>query len=307
MYLWLLDDKSFIRSPHKRFYLKQNYPDILSEFDSISFKESLPFFQLFWHFLQEDYELKLGLCPVCGKRCDFLFTRLKGYRKHCSFECYQSDAESKHTAFEEMKKTNIIKYGSPCSLCNKEVKIKRDLTWNEKYGGHPIKNDIIKAKQRETNLSNHGGVWNSKTKKCKEKYKKTCIEKYGVENYTQTRDFAIKRKKKIEYDGISFDSSWEIIVYKYCKKQNYSFEFQPNIKLKYIYDNIVHYYQPDFLINNKLYEVKGEQFFDGAKMICPYNRNDYLDGIAEAKHQCMLKNNVTILRKNDIEKIKEML
>ena len=92
MYLWLLDDKSFIRSPHKRFYLKQNYPDILSEFDSISFKESLPFFQLFWHFLQEDYELKLGLCPVCGKRCDFLFTRLKGYRKHCSFECYQSDA-----------------------------------------------------------------------------------------------------------------------------------------------------------------------------------------------------------------------
>lgn len=169
MYLWLLDDKSFIRSPHKRFYLKQNYPDILSEFDSISFKESLPFFQLFWHFLQEDYELKLGLCPVCGKRCDFLFTKLKGYRKHCSFE------------------------------------------------------------------------------------------------------------------------------------------FQPNIKLKYVYDNIVHYYQPDFLINNKLYEVKGEQFFDGDKMICPYNRNNYLDGIAEAKHQCMLKNNVIILRKNDIEKIKEML
>lgn len=34
-----------------------------------------------------------------------------------------------------------------------------------------------------------------------------------------------------------------------------------------------------------IYEDKGDHFFEGDKMICPYNRNEYKDGLAEAKHQ----------------------
>lgn len=74
-------------------------------------------------------------------------------------------------------------------------------------------------------------------------------------------------------------------------------------------------YHPDFLINGKIYEVKGDQFFrinesGDEEMFCPY-RNPNLDdeqynwicGKFEAKHQCMLKNNVIILRDTHISNL----
>ena len=51
-----------------------------------------------------------------------------------------------------------------------------------------------------------------------------------------------------------------------------------------------------------LYEVKGDHFFDGDKMICPFDRSK--DELFEAKHQCMLHNSVIFIRNNEIEKIK---
>lgn len=56
-----------------------------------------------------------------------------------------------------------------------------------------------------------------------------------------------------------------------------------------------------------LYEDKGDQFFDGDKMICPYDRNNYKDELAEAKHQCMIKNNIIILKGDDIKNMKERI
>ena len=38
----------------------------------------------------------------------------------------------------------------------------------------------------------------------------------------------------------------------------------------------------------------GDQFFNENKMVCPYDHN--YDGLYEAKHQCMLKNNIIILK-----------
>ena len=50
--------------------------------------------------------------------------------------------------------------------------------------------------------------------------------------------------------------------------------------------------------------MKGDHFFDGDKMINPYDRTQ--DGLFESKHQCMLDNNVIILRREDIEKMREL-
>ena len=135
----------------------------------------------------------------------------------------------------------------------------------------------------------------------KQKVEDTCLERYNVKNYAQTKEFAKYHRKQIKYDGLTFDSSWEVKVYQYCKENNIPCEYQPDITFEYEYDGKKHYYHPDFYINGKLYEVKGEQFFDGDKMICPYNRlNDVRE---ESKHQCMIKNNVVILRGKDIKKI----
>ena len=62
-----------------------------------------------------------------------------------------------------------------------------------------------------------------------------------------------------------------------------------------IYERIINIERVD----GKLYEVKGDQFFDGDKMINPYDRSQ--DGLYEAKHQCMIKNNIIILKENDIK------
>ena len=63
-------------------------------------------------------------------------------------------------------------------------------------------------------------------------------------------------------------------------------------------------YFPDFKIDDMLFEIKGDQFFKpNGTMTCPYKRkeqtNEQYTAICEqfeAKHQCMLKNNVVILR-----------
>ena len=175
----------------------------------------------------------------------------------------------------------------------------------KKYGKtNPFQVDEFKKKSKETCLERYGKEYYSQTEKSKERMKITCLERYGKEYYSQTEDFTLKKQKKYQYSDIQFDSSWEVKVYQYCKENNIPCEYQPDITFEYEYDGKKHYYHPDFLINGKLYEVKGEQFFEGDKMICPYNRNEYKDGLTEAKHQCMIKNGVIILRKNDIKNIK---
>ena len=366
MYLWLLNDDVLTHMHHKEKYIKDTYPEIYKEFKSIKFSEPLPFFQLFWHFLNDDPELKLGLCPVCGNRCSFK-NLIIGYRHHCSPDCFRRDNEyiesykkklsdiqtnktdeEKKVIKEKRENTNKKKFGkkyysqtkewidsvnktclkrygkefyqcgenwkeivkntwsnkSDEELLNHKNKIK--TTTKDRYGVDNY-SSLVECREKviQTNQEKYGVDNYTKTNECIEKMKLTCQEKYGVDNYAQTFEFAKYHRKRIEYDGITFDSSWEVIVYKYCKENNIDCIYQPDITFEYEYDGKNHIYHPDFLINDQLYEIKGDQFFDGDKMICPYDRSK--DMLYEMKHQCMLKNDVIILRNADIEKIKGML
>lgn len=73
-----------------------------------------------------------------------------------------------------------------------------------------------------------------------------------------------------------FDSSWEIAYYIWLKDNMIIFEYQPNISFKYIVNGQIHYYRPDFKVNDEIHEIKGEQFFNETAMICPwdYTKND---------------------------------
>lgn len=66
------------------------------------------------------------------------------------------------------------------------------------------------------------------------------------------------RVKKVEYNGIIFDSSWEVIVAKFLDDNNISWE-RPKNGFEYIWENDTHLYYPDFYIPSMdLYiEVKG--------------------------------------------------
>ena len=56
---------------------------------------------------------------------------------------------------------------------------------------------------------------------------------------------------------------------------------------------------PDFKYKGNIIEVKGDQFIRNDTFVCPYNEE--LNNLFKAKQQCLLKNNVKIWRKTDIQ------
>ena len=126
-----------------------------------------------------------------------------------------------------------------------------------------------------------------------EKMKETMKEKYGVENCMQNHDIFKKSRKKYEFDSKTFDSKPEIAYYIWLKDHNMNFEYQPNIDFTYEFEGKIRHYNPDFKVGNEIQEIKGLQFFKDGKMINPYDRSK--DELYEAKHQCMITNNVKII------------
>lgn len=197
----------------------------------------------------------------------------------------------------------------------------------------PYKDQIIakqiatKTKKRKEDPNYIKNILNKRYKTKQEKYgnpyfrnskkaKQTCFNKYGVESFAQTYEYHVKRQKSFyskEYE-IEFDSKWEFLVYDFCKKHNFNVTYQPNIAFEYFFENKTHIYKPDFLINNQLYEVKGDHFFKDGKMICPFRNKAWSNekyanmcALYEAKHQCMINNGIIILKYNELKRLEQIL
>ena len=257
--------------------------------------------------------------------------------KETNLSKYGVDSYSKTTEYKnKTKQTNLSKYGVEHVLQNSEILHKKEQTCLDKYG---VKNfsqsDGYLELSKKSNLSKYGvehvlqnsEILHKKEQTCLDKYgvknftqsdifydkiydvylpkkEQTCLDKYGKKSFSQTSEYHLKKTHKIysKLFDISFDSSWELKCAEFCFYNNIVFQYQPNILFEYHFNNDTHYYQPDFLINGKLYEIKGDHFFEGDKMINPYDRNQ--DGLYEAKHQCMIKNNVIILKNAELENLK---
>ena len=100
------------------------------------------------------------------------------------------------------------------------------------------------------------------------------------------------------FDRVEFDSKAELCYYIWLTDNGIEFTYQPNARFKYTFEGKDHFYHPDFIVEGRYVEIKGDHFFkeDGTM------RNSWdssLDGLYEAKHQCMLQNNVKILNSED--------
>ena len=243
---------------------------------------------------------------------------------------------------EKMKQTNLEKYGVEYSWQDEKVKEKIKESCLEKYGVEcASRSELIKEKSRQTCLKKYGTINGGCSKEALEKIKNTCLERYGVESswkiegvkeksiktmnekygvdyFTQTKEFKEKsqetNKKRYGtkhppswtyvYQGISFDSSWELALYIWLKDNNVAFEFHPDKHFVYVdKDGVSRKYRPDFKIKDQYVELKGALFFKDKditkEMICPFNRKH--DYIYEAKHQCMIKNGVVIFSNKEME------
>ena len=275
-------------------------------------------------YLKQDDE---GICPVCGKETTW-FSLRKGYRKHCSRTCstadpkvykLKSETEFKNTGYyspmedpkHHQKMINLSKLpenqqkriescknnnGQGTGFQIKEVKEKADATIFDKYGVNNIfKLEYYYKKGEETKIK----LYNDKNYNNREKAKETYFNKTGYYSPLINPEVKSKQKQKYNYKNISFDSSWELAYYIWLEDNNIKFIYQPNTPFEYYVNNHKKLYYPDFLIDTKYYELKGNQFFnENNQLINPFNKTLDLE-----KQQCMIDNNIIILREPDIKPI----
>ena len=195
--------------------------------------------------------------------------------------------EKRKVAENKRKKTCLEKYGTetPFTYGSKEF---RELMKERLGVEHSMQNDEVKDKATKTFLEKYGVKRFAQS----EEYESLMIEKYGTLHLGS---------KKYFYDKLYFDSLWELYFYVYHKDKNDIIIREP-ITLKYKVGEITKKYFPDFSVNGKLFEIKSAFFFedrdDTKKFIDPYNGN--LD-LADAKWDCMMKNNVEIISTTKIK------
>ena len=169
--------------------------------------------------------------------------------------------------------TKLRRYGN--KNYNNTDKMKH--TKYERYGDE---NYVNVAKAKETNRANHGGLHNSQTKDWQFSFK--------------------NRKRKFCFDSIIFDSTWELKLYKFCKENNMNIIYQPCTIDYYDENNKHHVYHPDFMINDRLYEVKGDHLLKDGKLYNPFS------GTFDVyKQKCIDDNNVTVISSKEIKNLKE--
>lgn len=183
---------------------------------------------------------------------------------------------------------------------NKTKSTKKERYGDENYNNIQKNKKTKKERYGDENYNNH------------EQYEQTCINKYGVKSSMMVESIVRKSRLSYVYDNQNFKSIPELAFYIWLKDNNIKFKYQPNIYFEYEFDGIKHKYHPDFqlLEDNKIIEIKGDHFFkaDGT-MFCPF-RDPSWDDIKydkvcckfEAKHQCMISNNVKILRTSEYKK-----
>lgn len=139
-------------------------------------------------------------------------------------------------------------------------------------------------------------------KHCKNTYWNNTINRIDEINNKRRKSRSRYMKNKPSYNGVSFDSLWELNVYKYCIENNIPIKREP-ISLKYIFNDKIRTAFPDFEIDGILVELKGKQFVkpDGT-WFNPYLKgDDILNDASEAKHQAMIAANIKIWYESEVK------
>ena len=257
-------------------------------------------------------------CIVCGNPITSnIRSMAKGFRLHCCRKC-AVESDHRKSAYQT---TCIQRYGVSNISKSDQCKQKKINTSLRHYGvDNPAKSDIVKETTAQTNLARYGLACPLMSDSIRQKSIQTNIIRYGVPSYSQTTEYIEKCKstnndkfgvdypnqnpeirraaqKKYKFDNLQFDSKPEIAFYIWHRDNNSDFEYQPSISFEYSVNGRTYSYHPDFRVADKYVELKGLHFFkdrDPTKqMINPYDAK--LNNVYEAKHQCMIANNIVII------------
>lgn len=203
------------------------------------------------------------ICEKCGKEQTIRFANYNCNicslckRKKTSMERYgvENPGQSEQ-AIQKQKQILIDKYGS-VEEGYKHHQEKRRKTLLEKYGvDNNAKREDVKEKTKQTLIDKHGSVKEAYIER-KKRIQEAMLEKYGV-----TTNLVFVKFKKYAYDDNFFDSSWELAYYIWLKDNNISFKYHTERILYIGDDGKEHYYYPDFIVDGKIVEIKGDHFFN---------------------------------------------
>jgi hypothetical protein len=203
-------------------YMQKNCPDILEYIenkysDSESYRET--FLRIYFNIENRPK------CPFCdkpvkwrGKRyLNKLFADTCGdkecwlkYREQTMIDKFGvSHLGCPQESVEKIKKTKLERYGDP-GYCNKE---KRFTTNLEKYGNIVGVNEEVIEKRKQTSIEHFGVPVPTQSEIVKEKYRQTCLKKYGVDNYRKCEEFINKIHNTKKKNGTVNTSKYEENAY----------------------------------------------------------------------------------------------
>lgn len=208
-------------------YMQANCPDVLNYIenrydDSESFRET--FLRIYFNI---EHRPK---CPFCGKAVkwrgkrylDKLFADTCGCRL-CWLKYREQTMIDKfgvphlgcpQESVEKIKRTKLERYGDP-GYCNKE---KRFATNIEKYGNVVGVNEEVIEKRRQTTMECFGVPVPAQSEIVKEKYRQTCLKKYGVDNYRKCEECVNKIHESKKRHGTVNTSKYEEDAYVWLKE-----------------------------------------------------------------------------------------
>ena len=277
--------------------------------------------KLYW-FLNDISEF-----PKCGNdTCSNTFEHKNvinwklGYHKNCCSQCAKDSEERKRLYVESCKE----KYGVENASQAEEVKEKKAQSAIDKYGVDNVAKDPrVQKSIQDTNIERYGATLYMNSLEGSAAIRQQCLDKYGVEHYSQTneyiekckatnqanygvdwpqknREFMRNMQKRYAYEGMNFDSKPELAYYIWLKDHNADFAYQPDVSYEYEHNGVIHIYEPDFIVEGQAVEIKGDHFFkEDGTMQNPFDHSQ--DALYEAKHQCMLLNEVKIMKSDEYE------
>ena len=262
-----------------------------------------------------------ALCRFCKGRKTSLerygvtnIFKKKEYIKECTFAKYGvNNVRKAPEIIEKIREKRLNK-------TKEEKRIIREKTeniWKKKYGENY--KQVFIEHQQQTLLEKYGVANYMQSEEGQKKYEETSLKNYGTrrptesvilrkqisdkwKNFSKEKLLSIRKAQaqKYTYKSIPFDSSIELAFYIYCEDINLNIK-RCETGFEYFFENKKHYYFPDFEIDGKIYEIKGNQFLtEDNTWQNPFNHNQ--DELYKAKHKCALDNNVKILYTEDYQK-----
>lgn len=129
-------------------------------------------------------------CDICG---DIKKIAYVSYNQNIANQGFYCCIKCKYT---KDKATNLLRYGTECTLQNESVKQKGIETSMRKYGTPvPVSSEECQRRIRESNMKRYGVAYTASLESVREKMKATNLERYGCE-YTGASKIVQEKTKK---------------------------------------------------------------------------------------------------------------